>query len=343
MFKSRLNPYSSVPVLLLVLLFGSIGQKTVKADTVIQSIAVGSTPMDVAVSPSGDRVYVTNQGSNTVSVIDTTTTPNTVIANVAAPAGSILTNLAVNPANTKVFVVSQNTGILVLNTGSLTFNASPITVGTTPIDVAFDSAGNAYVTNYTTWNVSIIDTLGVVRNIGVHEGPRGITVANIGGAERVYFACAGASNSEVGYFAAGAMGGSVTHFNVAGGAFFVAARPDGAKIYVSLNASNQTASITTAAIPVVTTFTNSGGAPFGVAVAATPTGNRVFVADSNGTGINWDLTRISSTTTTDSLLTLIGVTKKPKGVAANAAGTRVYVACLGTGSAGKVDVIDTTI
>lgn len=340
MFKARLNLYLLVPVFLALVLFG-IGQTTVKADTVIQSVAVGSTPMDVAVSPSGDRVYVTNQGSNTVSVIDTTTTPNTVIANVAAPAGSILTNLAVSPDNTKVFVVSQNTGILILSTSGLTFNPTPITVGTTPIDVAFDSNGIAYVTNYTSWTVSIINTSNTVTaTINVHEGPRGITVTTVSGSQRVYFACAGASNSEVGYFAAGALGGSPTHFNVAGGAFFLAARPDGTKLYVSLNVSNQTASINTST-NAVTTLTNSGGAPFGVAVAATPTGNRAFVADSNGTGITWDLTRINSTTP-DAVLTPLTVTKKPKGVAANAAGTRVYVACLGTGSAGKVDVIDTT-
>ncbi len=338
MFKSRLNLNPLVPVLLVILLFGGIGHTTVKADTVIQSVAVGSTPMDVAVSPSGDRVYVTNQGSNTVSVIDTTTTPNTVIANVAAPAGSILTNLAVSPDNTKVFVVSQNTGVLILSTSGLTFTPTPITVGTTPIDVAFDSSGRAYVTNYTSWTVSIIDTSHNVSSVSVHEGPRGVTVANVSGSERVYFACAGASNSEVGYFAAG--GGSVTHFNVAGGAFFVAARPDGTKIYVSLNVQNKTASITTSS-HAVTTLNNSGGTPFGVAVAATPTGNRAFVADSNGNGIGWNVTRINSTTP-DAVLTQLSVTKKPKGVAANAAGTRVYVACLGTGSAGKVDVIDTT-
>src|SRR6185295_11983108 len=244
MFKSRPNPYSLVPVLLAILLFGGIGQTAVKADTVIQNVAVGSTPMDVAVSPSGDRVYVTNQGSNTVSVIDTTTTPNTVIANVAAPTGSILTNLAVSPDNTKVFVVSQNTGILILSTSGLTFNPTPITVGTTPIDVAFDSSGRAYVTNYTSWTVSIIGTGNTVTGtVNVHEGPRGVTVTNVSGSDRVYFACAGASNSEVGYFPAG--GGTVNHFTVSGGAFFVAARPDGAKIYVSLNVSNQTASITT--------------------------------------------------------------------------------------------------
>lgn len=341
MFKSRPNLYPLVPVLLVILLFGGIGQTAVKADTVIQSVAVGSTPMDVAVSPSGDRIYVTNQGSNTVSVIDTTSTPNTVIANVAAPAGSILTNLAVSPDNTKVFVVSQNTGVLILSTSGLTFNPTPITVGTTPIDVAFDSSGRAYVTNYTTWTVSIIGTGNTVTGtVNVHEGPRGVTVANVSGNDRVYFACAGASNSEVGYFAAG--GGSVTHINVAGGAFFVAARPDGTRVYVSLNVQNKTASISTANDTVLASLNNSGSTPFGIAVAATPTGNRVFVADSNGNGIGWDVTRINSTTP-DAVLTQLGVTKKPKGVAANAAGTRVYVACLGTGSAGKVDVIDTTI
>ena len=36
-------------------------------------IPVGATPRGVAVAPDGDHVYVTNSGSNTVSVIDTTT------------------------------------------------------------------------------------------------------------------------------------------------------------------------------------------------------------------------------------------------------------------------------
>ena len=339
MFNSRPNLYPLVPVLVAILLFGGIGQTAVNADTVIQSVAVGSTPIDVAVSPSGDRVYVTNQGSNTVSVIDTTTTPNTVIATVSSPSGSILTNLAVSPDNTKVFVVSQNTGVLILSTSGLTFNPTPITVGTTPIDVAFDSSGRAYVTNYTSQTVSIISTSNTVTStVNVHEGPRGVTVTNVSGSDRVYVAFAGASNSEVGYFAAG--GGSVSYITVAGGAFFVAARPDGTKVYVSLNTQNKTASISTSTNTVLASLNDSGSTPFGIAVAATPTGNRVFTADSDGTGVSWDLTRINSST--DSVLTSLTVTRRPKGVAANAAGTRVYVACLGTGSAGKVDVIDTT-
>jgi YVTN family beta-propeller protein len=292
--------------------------------------------MDCAVSPSGDRVYVTNQGSNTVSVIDTTNN-NTVIANVAAPSGSILTNLAVSPDNTKVFVVSQNTGVLILSTSGLGFNPTPITVGTTPIDVTFDSSGRAYVTNYTSQSVSIIGTgntvIGTVSSL--HEGPRGIAVANISGSDRVYVAFAGASNSEVGYFPAG--GGSVTYISVSGGPFFVAARPDGTKVYASLNIAAQTASITTGASPVVAYIADAGGAPFGVAVAATPTGNRVFTADSNGNGFGYDVSRIDSAT--DTLLGQLFVGKKPKGVAASPNGTRVYVAASGDK---KVNVIDTT-
>lgn len=335
MFKSTPNPV--VSVLLALFLTGVIGQTVAKADTVVQSIAVGSTPIDVAVSPSGDRVYVTNQGSNTVSVINTST--NAVIATVSAPSGSILTNLAVSPDNTKVFVISQNTGVLILSTSGLTFNPTPITVGTTPIDVAFDSTGRAYVTNYTSQTVSIISTSNTVTStVNVHEGARGVTVTNVSGSDRVYVAFAGASNSEVGYFAAG--GGSVTYISVAGGPFFIAARPDGTKVYTSLNITNKTASISTSTDTVLASLTNSGSTPFGIAVAATGTGNRVFVADSNGNGVTWDLTRIDSST--DSVLTQLTVTKKPKGVAANAAGTRVYVACIGTGTAGKVDVIDTT-
>ncbi|WP_150655397.1 hypothetical protein [Pseudomonas fluorescens] len=36
------------------------------------NIPVGNGPAGIAVSPDGTRAYVSNQGSNTVSVIDTT-------------------------------------------------------------------------------------------------------------------------------------------------------------------------------------------------------------------------------------------------------------------------------
>jgi len=46
------------------------------------TVTVGSAPGGVAVTPDGKHVYVVNFGSNNVSVIDTITTPNTVVATV---------------------------------------------------------------------------------------------------------------------------------------------------------------------------------------------------------------------------------------------------------------------
>jgi DNA-binding beta-propeller fold protein YncE len=54
-------------------LAGLAGAARASAQTVTTTIGVGSGPDAVAVSPSGDTLYVANEASNTVSVIDTAT------------------------------------------------------------------------------------------------------------------------------------------------------------------------------------------------------------------------------------------------------------------------------
>ena len=61
-------------------------------NTVVATVAVGFIPVHVSVSPDGAHVYVTNAGSNSVSVIDTST--NAVSATV--PVG-------VHPVNAAIF------------------------------------------------------------------------------------------------------------------------------------------------------------------------------------------------------------------------------------------------
>jgi YVTN family beta-propeller protein len=54
---------------------------------VFQPVPVGTSPSGIAVTPDGAHVYVSNQGSNTVSVIDTAS--DTVVATVPVAAPKI--------------------------------------------------------------------------------------------------------------------------------------------------------------------------------------------------------------------------------------------------------------
>ena len=58
----------------------------------VATVAVGTNPVDVSITPDSTRAYVTNAGSNSTSVIDTST--NAVTATV--PVGA-------NPVNAAIF------------------------------------------------------------------------------------------------------------------------------------------------------------------------------------------------------------------------------------------------
>src|SRR5688572_25138167 len=52
---------------------GTVSVIDTASNTVVGTIDVGLDPCGMALSPSGDRLYVTNANSDTVSVIDTKT------------------------------------------------------------------------------------------------------------------------------------------------------------------------------------------------------------------------------------------------------------------------------
>ncbi len=56
---------------------GFVSVVNLATNTVIATIAVGSSPVAVAMKPDGTRAYVANNSSNSISVIDTGS--NTVI------------------------------------------------------------------------------------------------------------------------------------------------------------------------------------------------------------------------------------------------------------------------
>src|SRR4029077_515242 len=106
-------------------------------------------PSGVAVV--GDLAYVANQGTNTVTVINTKTG-----AVVGSPivVGSAPTGVLASADGSKVFVTNRTSGtVSVIRTLDNTLT-EPITVGTSPEQMALNSTGTKlYVTNYGSSNV----------------------------------------------------------------------------------------------------------------------------------------------------------------------------------------------
>src|SRR5204863_10171805 len=94
----------------LVLLF-ALGTK---AQTVTTNVAVGGSPVGVAVNPSTNKIYVADYESNDVTVIDGATNTTTSVA-----AGTNPYAVAVNPATNKIYVANKdNSNVTVIDGAS---------------------------------------------------------------------------------------------------------------------------------------------------------------------------------------------------------------------------------
>lgn len=149
---------------------------TSSAFAVLKEIGVGSNPWAVAVSDAGDRVYVANAGSDSVSVIDGRTgTVTTTIGVGLAPWG-----VAVNQRTGTVYVTNANAGsVSVIDGGTLSVT-STIGVGVSPQGVAVNNAtGTVYVVNAGSSSVSVIDgrTATVTGTIAVPGTPFAVAVS----------------------------------------------------------------------------------------------------------------------------------------------------------------------
>jgi YVTN family beta-propeller protein len=82
---------------------------------VVKTTQVGDLPVGVAMTPDGTRAYVTNSGSQNVSVIDTAN--RTVTATVKVGRNPI--NVAIRPDGARAYVVNADSNsVSVINTGT---------------------------------------------------------------------------------------------------------------------------------------------------------------------------------------------------------------------------------
>jgi len=103
-----------------------------------------ASPVGVAVSPDGSRVYVANYYGGSVSVIDTSN--NTVVATVTGL--SYPYGVAVTPDGARVYVANNGSGsVSMISTGTNTV-VGTVTVGSNHTSVAVSPDGySVYVTN----------------------------------------------------------------------------------------------------------------------------------------------------------------------------------------------------
>jgi YVTN family beta-propeller protein len=118
----------------------------------LRSVKVGDAPVAMAINPDTDRVYVANQESGTVSVIDGVA--DRIIATI--PVGDLPYTISVNRATNKVYVSRTFSDLTVIIDGE-TNNAKSIKAGVGDAVAAETLDGNTYMISYEAPQVTILD------------------------------------------------------------------------------------------------------------------------------------------------------------------------------------------
>src|SRR5438552_3250841 len=156
--------------------------------SVVGTLPVGNQPYGVGYDSGNGYVYVANQYSNNVSVINGTT----VVASVAV--GTLPVGVAYDSGNGYVYVANYNSNTVSVISGTIVVTTIP--VGSLPIGVAYDDGnGYVYVANSGSNDLSVINGATVVATVLVGNAPSG--VAYDSGNGYIYVANNGANTVSV--------------------------------------------------------------------------------------------------------------------------------------------------
>lgn len=151
---------------------------------------VGSQPFDVAVNARSNLVYVTNTGSDNVSILNGTLPPGDHWgslppsydpAYLQVPVGSEPLGVAYDPTSNEVYVANQGSNNVSVFNGTTGASVANIAVGFGPRGLAYDAAtGQVFVADGGDFAVSVISTSihAVVATIAVGSDPYGVAVDN---------------------------------------------------------------------------------------------------------------------------------------------------------------------
>jgi len=237
---------------------------------VVSTLPVSGNPIGVAMTPAGNRLYVSQSNANTVTVIDTAS--NGVVATI--PVGKEPLGIAAAPSGQMVYVANAVSGtVSAISTVTNTVVAS-IKVQTGPVSlVVSPNNSTAFVVNLYSRSISVVNTLSnkVKATWPLGYGSSAVAISPNG--KTLYVA--GRTTNQLYLYdtSSGHVLGKI------GGLSFpdaIAVSPKGNFIYVSNGTANSVSVISMASHQVVATIP-VGTSP--AAVAVSPNGSQLYVAN----------------------------------------------------------------
>ena len=151
------------------------------------ALTVGSYPVGIDVNPITAKLYIANEFSNTISVIDTKLDKiqDTIKVN------NFPYDIDVNPFSNRIYVTNRGSDTVSVIDGSTNSQLSNISVGKSPIGIAINPKENwVYVANIDSQTISVIDSIvnqvvdsikleGLPYDIGVNPLTNKIYVSNL--------------------------------------------------------------------------------------------------------------------------------------------------------------------
>jgi YVTN family beta-propeller protein len=134
--------------------------------TLLTNVPVGAYPVAMAINTQTNKIYVVNENSNSVTVIDGATNGTTAVATGASPRA-----LALNQVTNKVYVANDSSNTVTVIDGA-TNHTTSFPVGSYPCALDVNAVTNKiYVSNYDSNSLTIVDgatntrtTMGVGRH-----------------------------------------------------------------------------------------------------------------------------------------------------------------------------------
>ena len=267
-------------------------------------VSVGTNPNSIAITPNGQYAYVTDRGSNSISVISVSS--DSVISTI--PVGIVPMSIAITPNGQYAYVTDLGSNhIQVISTASNSVVAT-ISVGTGVDGIAITPNGQyAYAADESTNSTLVISTASnsVVATIPVGSNPRsyprGIAITPNG--KYAYVTDQGSNSISVISTSSNSV---VATIPVGLSPTDVAITPNGQYAYVTNEESNSTSVISTSSNSVITTI-SVGNNPWGVAI--TPNGKYAYVTDQGSNSIS-----VISISSNSVVTTITGTPLSPCGI-----------------------------